>query len=316
MLGSTILDVGIGLIFFYFLLSTITLHLNEFIAARLKWRANDLEKQIRHMLGDPELANKVLQSPMITSITAGKKPSYIPANTFALALFDAFVPEGETATALDQVEKGMASLPTNRVTGPVTKIVNHANGNMKNARAGAEEWFNAAMDRLSGAYKRKMQALTLLVSLLLTSILGADSLVIINTLYKEPALRAAVTGSAQAPSSNQQIQTNQSGQASAVQQSVDSFLKSGFPLGWGDLPTDATGWFKKVIGLLITALAVSLGAPFWFNILQQSIRLSGRVSTAAPSAAPGGLGAPVSAEAAPAQAAGMPPTPPETPAHP
>ena len=291
MFGSTILDVAIGLIFFFFLLSMIATHINEFIAARMKWRANDLEAQIRHMLGDPNLANKVLQNPMITSIAGkGGKPSYIPPNTFALALFDAFVPEGETATALDKVHTGvMANLPTNQASSAVLKIVDHANGNMKTARAGAETWFNASMDRLSGAYKRRMQILTLIVSLVMTSILGADTLAIADSLYKEPALRGAVSGAAVAAPSNAQIQAsqaNQAGSASVVTSSVDTFLKSGFPLGWTAFPTDLLGWLKKILGLLLTALAVSLGAPFWFNILKEvgSLRSSGPVpATTTPS---------------------------------
>jgi hypothetical protein len=289
MFGSTILDVAVGLIFFYFLLSMIATHINEFIAARMKWRANDLEAQIRHMLGDPNLANKVLENPMITSIASkGNKPAYIPPNTFALALFDAFVPEGETATVLDKVHAGVtANMATNKAAGAVLKIVDHANGDMKVARAGAETWFNASMDRLSGAYKRRMQLLTLVVSFIMISILGADTLAIADSLYKEPSLRSAVSGAAAAAPTNPQIQpsqANQSGSASAVTSSVDTFLKSGFPLGWTAFPTDLVGWPKKILGLLITALAVSLGAPFWYNILKEvgSLRSSGPVPSTVP----------------------------------
>ncbi|MDE3092065.1 MAG: hypothetical protein KGJ80_22045, partial [Chloroflexota bacterium] len=291
MFGSTIVDVAVGLIFFYFLFSMITSHINEFIATRMQWRANDLEDQIRHMLGDPDLANKVLQSPMITSITSKSgKPSYIPPNTFALALFDAFVPEGQNANVFEHVRAGVASnLPTNTASQAVLKIVDRANGDMKQARAGAEEWFNASMDRLSGAYKRRMQTLTLIVSVALTAVLGADTLAIADALYQEPALRAAVTGAAQAApatASVQAAQGNPSGSVSSLQQSVDLLKTSSLPIGWGTLPTDLSGWFKKVLGLLITTLAVSLGAPFWFNLLKElgSLRSSGPPPATTPAA--------------------------------
>ncbi len=41
-----------------------------------------------------------------------------------------------------------------------------------------------------------------------------------------------------------------------------------FNLGWGKLPQDVGGWLQKIIGLAITTLAVSLGAPFWFDVLK------------------------------------------------
>jgi hypothetical protein len=283
MFGSTIIDVAIGLIFFYFLFSMITSHINEFIATMMNWRARELEGQIRRMLGDPNLANKVLNHPMITSIASKTgKPSYIPPNTFALALFDAFVPEGQTATALDQVRAGMADkVPANQGSAAVLKIIDNANGDMKKARVGAEQWFNASMDRLSGEYKRRMQAVTLVVSLVLVSLLGADTLSIANALYKEPALRAAVTGAAQAaPSSQVQVAAgSQPGTVSSLQQSVDLLSKTGLPIGWNAFPTDTTAWIRKILGLLITTLAVSLGAPFWFDLLKNlaNLRSSGPV---------------------------------------
>jgi len=299
MFGSTIIDVAIGLMFFYFLFSVITTHVNEFIATRMQWRAKDLEDQIRHMLGDPDLANKVLQSPMITSIASkGERPIYIPPNAFALALFDAFVPEGQSANVFDHVRAGVvSSLPANKGGQVVLNIIDHANGDMKQARAAAEEWFNASMDRLSGLYKRRMQYVTLIVSLLLTVLLGADTLAIADALYKEPTLRAAVSGAAQAaPASQVQAVPGSQPTVSSLQQSVDLLSKSGLPIGWGILPTDLGDWFRKVLGLLITTLAVSLGAPFWFDLLKNLaiLRSSGTAAPAPPAPPPSAPAATVS----------------------
>jgi hypothetical protein len=50
----------------------------------------------------------------------------------------------------------------------------------------------------------------------------------------------------------------------------------GLPVGWKrdddrSMPSGIGGWFAKVIGLLLTALAISLGAPFWFDVLNKII---------------------------------------------
>lgn len=315
MFGSPMIDVAIGLVFFYFLFSMITSHINEFIAAKMEWRATDLEAAIRRMLGDPNLANKVLHSPIVTSIASESgKLSYIPPNTFALALFDAFVPEGQNANVFDHVRAGVVSdMSTNQGSKTILNIVDHANGDMTKARAGAETWFNAAMDRVSGSYKRRMQKVTFVVSLVLTIAVGADTIAITEALYKEPSLRAAITGAAQAAPANVQVQaaqTSPAGAASSLSQSIDLIEKNQFPLGWGALPANPIGavqadpiaLVKKILGLLITTLAISLGAPFWFSLLKDigSLRSSGPKPDSAASA---------SVDAAKAASASAPPPP-------
>jgi hypothetical protein len=56
---------------------------------------------------------------------------------------------------------------------------------------------------------------------------------------------------------------------------VDSVKKLGIPLGWTEA-TSPHGFFDylaKVGGLLLTALMLSLGAPFWFDLLSKVARL-------------------------------------------
>ena len=55
---------------------------------------------------------------------------------------------------------------------------------------------------------------------------------------------------------------------------VDIALET-LPLGWDGMPDDFVGWFKTVLGWLITIAAVSLGAPFWFDLLGKVANLRG-----------------------------------------
>jgi hypothetical protein len=53
----------------------------------------------------------------------------------------------------------------------------------------------------------------------------------------------------------------------------------GLPIGWNnidprtDWPTSFSGWLQKLCGWLLTALAISLGAPFWFDVLSKFISI-------------------------------------------
>lgn len=75
--------------------------------------------------------------------------------------------------------------------------------------------------------------------------------------------------------------------ADRTQEYVRSYNDLGLPIGWGNanLPANYSSlgailqyWTSKILGLLLTALAISLGAPFWFDVLRKvsMIRSSGR----------------------------------------
>lgn len=50
-----------------------------------------------------------------------------------------------------------------------------------------------------------------------------------------------------------------------------------YPIINAPLFTDAAGWISKLLGILITAVAASQGAPFWFDLLKKviNVRLTG-----------------------------------------
>jgi hypothetical protein len=240
MFGSGILEVAVGLAFVYFALSTVASHVNEQVAGILAWRAKDLEKGIQNLLADPTLAQKVWQHPLIALLGSkpGRAPAYIPAATFSLALLDSDI------------------LPDGSAKGALLAIVDSSYGDIARVRTGIEGWFNTAMDRLSGEYKRRLLWFTLLIAALVAVVVGADTIALAQSLYQEEGIRAGLAAAAQS-------------QTSANNPNALQMLSSlGLPLGWGHLPTTAVDWLLKAAGLLLTTLAVSLGAPFWFDFLQ------------------------------------------------
>ena len=74
-------------------------------ASYLKWRANDLESAIRRLLGNSQLwSEKLYAHPLIQGLSkkTGEKPSYIPANKFALALADIVLTAGTEQSFIQQ----------------------------------------------------------------------------------------------------------------------------------------------------------------------------------------------------------------------
>ena len=111
MFNSTIIDVAIGMIFIYLLLSLMCSSANEIIELMLKKRAIDLERGIRELLvpgsksGTADIVQKLYNHAAVNNlfgrtyeqsrigsrlrrVMRTQLPSYIPARSFALALMD------------------------------------------------------------------------------------------------------------------------------------------------------------------------------------------------------------------------------------
>ena len=87
---TVILEVAIGLVVVWFVLSMATIQFQEVIANMFKFRAKDLEKAIGQMLSSKTLVDDFYKHPLIQGLMKkpNKKPSYIPAREFALTVFN------------------------------------------------------------------------------------------------------------------------------------------------------------------------------------------------------------------------------------
>jgi hypothetical protein len=86
---DAILEVAIGLVFSWLVLSIATMQVQEWISSWFRWRAQSLEESIHRMLQDEKLVEQFYNHSMIASLSQpGHKPSYIPSDRFAQTLFD------------------------------------------------------------------------------------------------------------------------------------------------------------------------------------------------------------------------------------
>src|SRR5205809_1302180 len=87
MFNSSVIDVGIGLIFVFLILALMCTSVNEWLAQFFKMRAATLEAGIQKLL--PGLATDFFNHALVKPLAQGNdKPSYVPARTFAVALID------------------------------------------------------------------------------------------------------------------------------------------------------------------------------------------------------------------------------------
>lgn len=87
-----ILEVAIGMVFAWLIISMAGMYIQELIVRLLNWRSTMLEEHISYMLTDPNLARQFYDHPLIKGLHTGgdgsQRPSYIPSAQFSLALLD------------------------------------------------------------------------------------------------------------------------------------------------------------------------------------------------------------------------------------
>lgn len=125
---GAIVEVAIGIIFVWIVLSLTTIQIQEWISTQLDKRARDMEEAIHEMLANPNLKAQFYDHPVIRGLTAKKRkepsitppwyyrypvvrgftkekrklPSYIPSQQFALALFDIAMTAGTESSLIQQ----------------------------------------------------------------------------------------------------------------------------------------------------------------------------------------------------------------------
>lgn len=106
MFALNALNVAIGMIFTWTILSMAAMTIQEWIASRRNWRAIMLENAIGNMLTDPAILQQFYNHPLIQSLYGGKegdkKPSYIPSAEFAQVMMDILSTSGSEASLLQQ----------------------------------------------------------------------------------------------------------------------------------------------------------------------------------------------------------------------
>jgi len=305
MFNSAILDVVIGVSFVFILVSTMCAAIREGLESWLKTRSSYLEHAIREVLHDRSgtaLAKSFYEHPLVNSLYQGNYtpklsepkpgaapmkpplfgknlPSYIPARTFALALIDiaARGPATDAASSdpglgkitLESLRASVGNLQNPAVQRIMLGAFDVAENNLESVIASLEGWYNGSMDRVSGWYKRTTQYIVLGIAVVVVGALNVNTFVIVDHLYRDETLRKTVVAAAQQTSEKVSYE-----EASASLQNLT--LPIGWSRGWSanpkgdDEPFEAwNDLFAPIIGLLITAVAAMLGAPFWFDVLNK-----------------------------------------------
>jgi hypothetical protein len=257
---------------------------------------------------------KIFTNPRIQSLKrkATSFPSYVPASSFVAALMDS-MRKGDQLLDMNAIRSELldqSSVLPQQLRLSLLSMFEKAEGDLEKFQSEIESMYNHAMDRVSGWYKRETSYVIFGIAFIICIVANIDTINITKQLWGDPDKLIATTNqianvaknisydtTARAfskvdsnafvgISANYEITTKDSANNSTKKitlnldngvQAGKTMASSGIPMGW-----DKTNGFQgkywlpfKILGWLITALAVMLGAPFWFDLMNKFINLRG-----------------------------------------
>jgi hypothetical protein len=254
-------------------------------------RAEKLKEGLTGMLGTA-YAGKVLGHPLtkndLGSTGKGKDPSYLSPRNFSLALTQLLKGEGE-GDVLPRLQAKVAALKEETGAGAddakalakqldalldEASLLDGPKKQLEGFMKATETWFNDTMDRVSGWYKRWSQLVNIIVALVVAIGLNASAVRIVERLESDKTVRSALVAGAQSTAEKKGSSATKAGQA--AEDAVKELKSLNVPFLWSEdnLPNKSLAVFlESLAGWLITAIAISLGAPFWFDALSKLARL-------------------------------------------
>jgi hypothetical protein len=308
------INVAIGITFVFLLLSLIVTAANEIVMSFLSIRSRCLEDGIKELLQvsyrpgsevagqadqsgvpdktkQPSSAEKMVERfwnhPLIGSLSHGAKgkPSYIPTGIYVTTLIDLISAgardgKGETKSLKASIEEIESPGLKNALLSLLSKVDN----DVDKFRVELGEWFDAAMDRVSGWYKRRSQGLLSIFALIFAVACNVDAIHITQVLATDPAMRNNLVNQVTEyikshPGSvdDQSLDLPLPAQLQKFDNDADELASVSIPLGWDKTQSKygRAHKFEVICGILLTAFAASLGAPFWFDTLDRIMNIRG-----------------------------------------
>ena len=305
-MDNSILDVALGLSLVFATFALVASGIQEGFAAGLNLRGRQLFAALNELAG--QRAGALLSQPLVTGLgrqptqatTKAEAPGYLPSWLFAAATLDGkateiAAAEGDGLTS--EVKKLKDHIGDDSVLGKViVSLVQSGAKKGDELEAVLAHWYDGYMERVSGWYKRKTHVILLFVGLGVALAANVDGIGMTRTLLNDPGLRTSLADQAavaQACGSDNTAQcAAEKTQALPVAQ-LGLFWTPRCEPGVGSCPG---GWFQqrgidgafdvavKIIGLLVGAFAIGLGAPFWFDLIGRGKALKGAGPTPPPAA--------------------------------
>jgi len=265
---DAILEVAIGLVMMWLVLSVATMEIQNWLTQVMNVRAKFLEESLLEMFkGEQDLVDQFYNHPAIKELFQKdrkgnlKKPTWIPNETFSRVAMELLVAASKQkasaapgavsfsamADGVQQVkalnpelEELMDHLfPGLNQTSAVSFGIEDVQEKLKQYQANVETWFDHNMGKLSGWYKENAMMMAFLIGLGLAIVFNVDTVNITEKLWREPTVRQALVA---------QADTYQLEEGTANISEVPGYFDSlAMPVGWTSVPAGDASVCRQLV---------------------------------------------------------------------
>jgi hypothetical protein len=282
---SQVLEVALGLIVVYYILgsiiSLITQWINEFFEAR----GRALEGYLIRIIGEKKIGDFVslpqldalrpirYKTPLsvFRSLTEPKRIEKVPVATLVDAFFDFAGLTGKQELNLLQLADLVDKMPDSEGKRAFISWINQGVTSIADLRTRTTAYFTGMMEQAAATFRANARSVVIVLSIAITVLFGTDSIQLAQTLWTNAEARTLAVAKAQMVVAQEGMDVQVS---DLLQELSDLTIK----IGWWqtERPVDgasAMDWvtfiFLKVVGLGLTAAAVSQGSSFWYDLLKK-----------------------------------------------
>ncbi len=294
------IDVALGLTIVYLGTSLFVTIINEYISQALSLRGRQLVKSIAALIDNEDIKRKLSASPALKPFFEGnvqEASSYVDPGLLARMLVGTLSADGTGGVSVSAITDNIKKLPEGNLKIQLQGLVVTTTNSIEDMTAAVSQWVDRSLTMLGEHYKRWLQIISFGIGLLVASAFNIDTIALSDRLYSNKEARdeiatytLSITEQTDGASVAECMKTDKDkrkeetkcipllGLVGAIE--LKNSNLGSIPIGWNkqswdDLVSarDICKWIFAIIGWILTALAVSLGAPFWFDLLNNLVNI-------------------------------------------
>lgn len=286
------LTIVLGIVFILLLLSLLATTIMELVSSFLGLRGKNLEKALKNLLASSDADERILEAFRNNALykqlsyqfgDKRKAPAYVSAKTFQSILFNILL--GDETQDMNKLREKIDALENEDLKNVLRQLLNESQSNLTDFKNRVQDWYDDVMDRATAWYRNNTKRLLVGIGFSLAVIFNADTIAIYQRLSANPDELEKVIVLAEAfAEKNDSLETyeidtllrNRLKSVELLKKQLEA-VENPLGLGWESqkVLNEMTigNWLIKLFGWIVTALAISLGAPFWFDLLKKLVSI-------------------------------------------
>jgi len=280
-----VLEVAIGLILVFYILGAIVSLITQWINEFFETRGKALERYLVKIVGDKKIGDFIslpqLQAlrpiryknmfSVFGAITEPKKIEKIPVATLVDAYFDLAGLTANQELNLLELAELVDKLPDSDGKRAFIRWINQGVTSIEDLRKRTTAYFTGILEQAASTFRANARSFVIMMSIGITVLFGTDSIQLAKTLWTNAELRTLAVAKAE-------VVAAQEGSSASIDDLIRELSDLTIRIGWWNTDHPAADaavmdWvlfiILKVVGLGLTAAAVSQGSSFWYDLLKK-----------------------------------------------